>query len=102
MLKRKAWDRLVEWKNNPSKKALCIIGARQIGKTTLVRRFGQEPQLRFAALGLIFAVAVRIEIALHLGAYRLLAAEFLGAHRGEFGHDAVQLLECMDFAGEAA
>ena len=53
MLKRKAWDRLVEWKNNPSKKALCIIGARQIGKTTLVRRFGQEYYENFVELNFI-------------------------------------------------
>lgn len=53
MLKRKAWDRLVEWKNSPSKKALCIIGARQIGKTTLVRRFGQEYYENFVELNFI-------------------------------------------------
>ena len=31
MLKRKAYDRLIRWKNQDHKKALCIIGARQIG-----------------------------------------------------------------------
>lgn len=42
MLRRKVWDKLLQWKNEKNKKALCIIGARQIGKTTLVRKFGQE------------------------------------------------------------
>ena len=35
MLKRKAYDKLLEWKKEDQKKALCIIGARQIGKTTV-------------------------------------------------------------------
>ena len=42
MLKRKAYDRLLEWMKEKKKKALCIIGARQIGKTTVVRQFAQE------------------------------------------------------------
>ena len=39
MLKRKAYRDLIKWKNNANKKALCVIGARQIGKTTLIREF---------------------------------------------------------------
>ncbi len=42
MLKRKAYDRLLEWKNQDNKKALCIVGARQVGKTTLIREFAKE------------------------------------------------------------
>lgn len=42
VLKRKAYDKLLEWKKEEKKKALCIIGARQIGKTTVVRQFAQE------------------------------------------------------------
>ena len=42
MLRRKAWEKLISWKNSDNKKALCIIGARQIGKTTLARNFGKE------------------------------------------------------------
>ena len=42
MLKRKAYDKLVEWKSDSKKKALCILGARQIGKTTLIREFGRN------------------------------------------------------------
>ena len=42
MLKRKAYDRLLEWKNQDNKKALCIVGARQVGKTTLIMEFARE------------------------------------------------------------
>ena len=41
MLRRKILTRLVEWKNNSSKAALLIKGARQVGKTTSVREFGR-------------------------------------------------------------
>ena len=53
MLKRKAWDKLVEWKNDTKKKALCIVGARQIGKTTLVRQFGNENYENFIEINFI-------------------------------------------------
>lgn len=42
MLRRKAYEKLLEWKSQANKKALCIIGARQIGKTTLIREFGRQ------------------------------------------------------------
>lgn len=42
MLKRKVYDKLIKWKNQDKKKALCIIGARQIGKTTAIREFAKE------------------------------------------------------------
>lgn len=53
MLKRKAWNKLSEWKNDRNKKALCIIGARQIGKTTLVRQFGNENYENFIEINFI-------------------------------------------------
>ncbi len=53
MLYRKAWERLVSWKNNDDKKALLIKGARQTGKTTLVRRFAQEHYDRFVELNFL-------------------------------------------------
>ena len=42
MLKRKAYKQLLEWKNNHKKDCLMIKGARQIGKTYLVREFGKR------------------------------------------------------------
>ncbi len=42
MLKRKITSVLNEWADHENRKALCIIGARQIGKTTAVRNFAAE------------------------------------------------------------
>ena len=42
MLYRKAYDKLLEWKKQKKRTALCIQGARQIGKTTVVREFGKN------------------------------------------------------------
>lgn len=42
MLKRKASEFLRRWKASPSKKTVLVTGARQIGKTYLVRAFAKE------------------------------------------------------------
>lgn len=42
MLDRDISSRLQAWKKQEKKKALCIIGARQIGKTTAIREFARE------------------------------------------------------------
>ena len=42
MFRRKAYDRLLEWKNSGSKKCLLVSGQRQIGKTFLISHFGKE------------------------------------------------------------
>lgn len=42
VLRRKAYEKLKQWKAQENKKALCIIGARQTGKTTLVRHFAKD------------------------------------------------------------
>lgn len=41
-LRRKIYDKLVEWKKNNGKTALLISGARRIGKSTIARKFGEE------------------------------------------------------------
>jgi len=41
MLKRKMYDYLLNWKKTKSKECLLIKGARQVGKTYLVRQFGK-------------------------------------------------------------
>ncbi|MFN5427784.1 MAG: AAA family ATPase, partial [Bacteroidota bacterium] len=41
-MKRAAYNQLLEWKNNPGKKPLIIQGARQVGKTWLMREFGKN------------------------------------------------------------
>ena len=53
MLYRKAYDRLLTWKGQPKRKALCIMGARQIGKTTLIRQFGKEQYSCFVEINFI-------------------------------------------------
>ena len=42
-LKRKIYSKLIEWKNRSNgKTALLIEGARRIGKSTIVEKFGKE------------------------------------------------------------
>ncbi len=41
-MKRQAITILNKWKNRPDHKPLVIRGARQVGKSYLVRMFGQE------------------------------------------------------------
>ena len=40
-MKRNAFSRLVRWKDDPDRKPLIIRGARQVGKTWLMKEFGQ-------------------------------------------------------------
>ena len=40
-MKRSKMFKLVEWKNSPSRKPLIIRGARQVGKTWLMKEFGR-------------------------------------------------------------
>lgn len=47
MLKRKMYDRLLEWKKNKGTECLLIKGARQVGKTYLVRQFGANEYKSF-------------------------------------------------------
>lgn len=41
-MKRSALQQLIAWKNNPERKPLIIRGARQVGKTWLMKEFGQS------------------------------------------------------------
>ena len=41
-VKRNAFSQLVKWKNDPERKPLIIRGARQVGKTWLMKEFGQS------------------------------------------------------------
>ena len=42
MLKRKFYDRLLEWKESKEKECLLVKGARQIGKTYIIDYFGKQ------------------------------------------------------------
>ena len=46
-MKRNAISDLIKWKNNPERKPLVIRGARQVGKTWLMKEFGQNCYDRF-------------------------------------------------------
>lgn len=50
MLKRKIVSELVRWKEKTTNKALLIKGARQIGKTTIVRQFAKEHYKNFVEI----------------------------------------------------
>ena len=53
MLKREISERLYSWKNENKKKALCVIGARQIGKTTIIREFARKEYEYFVEVNFI-------------------------------------------------
>jgi predicted AAA+ superfamily ATPase len=40
-MKRYAFDKLISWKNSLDRKPLIVYGARQVGKTWLIREFGR-------------------------------------------------------------
>lgn len=41
-MKRNAWNQLLKWKDMDGRKPLIVMGARQVGKTYLVRKFAEE------------------------------------------------------------
>ena len=53
MLKRKVYDKLLEWKNSKSKECLLIKGARQTGKTYIVREFGKNEYESFVEINFL-------------------------------------------------
>ena len=53
MLKRKAYQKLVEWKNTHRNNCLMVKGARQVGKTYLVREFGKKEYKSFVEINFI-------------------------------------------------
>jgi hypothetical protein len=42
MIPRKAYAKLLEWKKSQNRKPILLRGARQVGKTTLIKQFAQE------------------------------------------------------------
>ena len=38
-MKRKIYNKLLEWKNSTNKKPLIVLGARQVGKTYIIDEF---------------------------------------------------------------
>lgn len=58
-LKRKAYDDLLAWKSGKTKQALLVTGARQIGKTYLIREFGRAEYDHFIEFNLALDDAAR-------------------------------------------
>lgn len=73
MLYRKAIEKLHQWRNETNKKALCIVGARQVGKTTLVREFANRHYEGFLELNFINEPSAARIFAGDLTAKRLIA-----------------------------
>lgn len=53
MLKRKKMEQLIRWKNKTKRKALIVNGARQVGKTYIVRAFAKEQYKAFIELNFL-------------------------------------------------
>ena len=47
-MKRYIYENLIKWKEKPDKKPLIIEGARQVGKTYIVKEFGEKEYKKFA------------------------------------------------------
>ena len=41
-MKRKIYDHLIKWKNKPDRKPLIVNGARQVGKSYILQKFGKQ------------------------------------------------------------
>lgn len=53
MLKRKVYSELIRWKEDGARKALNLIGARQTGKSTIAREFGNNEYAQLIELNFI-------------------------------------------------
>ena len=52
-MKRKVTEQLIEWKNSKTRKPLILNGARQVGKTFIVRELGKTYK-NFIEINFIF------------------------------------------------
>ena len=53
MLRRKIMEKLLYWKDDKHKRALLVTGARQIGKTWIIRQFAREQYKHFLELNFL-------------------------------------------------
>ena len=58
-MKREMLDTLMTWKESSNKKSLLLLGARQVGKTYLVRQFGNECYKNFIEINFEFDLTAR-------------------------------------------
>ena len=63
MLKRKLYPELLAWHREHGRKALLLTGARQVGKSTLIRKLGNESYERFVEINLALNDSAREALA---------------------------------------
>ena len=51
-MKRDIYNQLLNWKNKSQRKPLILNGARQVGKTYILKQFGQNEYKKFAFFSL--------------------------------------------------
>ena len=52
-MERKIWTSMIKWKQSMDKKALMVTGARQIGKTYIIRQFAREQYENFVEINFV-------------------------------------------------
>lgn len=83
MLKRKITDYLSRWKENHGKECLLVNGARQVGKSYAITRFGQEAYDQFIAIDFVKSPELKSIFARSLDAdeiYSRITLSIPGAH----------------------
>ncbi len=73
-MKRMLMDELVLWKSNPNKKPLVLNGARQVGKTWLLKEFGTRHFESVAYVSLDNDAVARSYFDMDLDAHRIIAS----------------------------
>ena len=58
-MKRKITEQLVAWKNRPGHKPLILQGARQVGKSYILEKFGKEHYKNYVRVSLDLVPDVR-------------------------------------------
>ncbi|MCL2485963.1 MAG: AAA family ATPase, partial [Endomicrobia bacterium] len=58
-MRRKIYDKLVNWKNKPERMPLIVNGARQVGKSHILKEFGEREFDKYIILNLEIDKALR-------------------------------------------
>ena len=57
-MKRKIYDKLIEWKNNKKFKPLIVLGVRQCGKTYIIDEFCKNEFKNYKKINLFYDIDV--------------------------------------------
>ncbi|MBP3200703.1 MAG: ATP-binding protein [Lachnospiraceae bacterium] len=99
-MKRQIFDKLVKWKENPNKKPLVLEGARQVGKTYIVREFGEKEYKKFAYFNFDGNIALRNIFEMDYNVDRILMA--LSAEIGfKIDEDTLVFFDEVQVCGKA-